>query len=259
MILKEHNGVVWFEFELLQKFPHIRHAAFSRIGGVSSGDFASLNFILGHGDSIHNVTENRKRALNALSDGKNSPSTIIRGIQIHDTTVFVVDDSITGNTTIENCHAFITKNPLTALTVSHADCQAALFFDPKNNVLANVHCGWRGNVTNIYRICINNMINTFGSNPEDIFVCISPSLGPQASEFLNYKTELPETFWPFQIKPTYFNLWDISNHQLLQEGILQEHIEIARMCTYTEEKLFFSYRRKKISGRGATIAWIDPQ
>ena len=137
--------------------------------------------------------------------------------------------------------------------IKHADCQAAIFYDPVHHAVSCVHAGWRGNVQNIYAHAIAFMAGKFHSQPADILVCISPSLGPHFSEFKNYKTEFPESFWPFQIRPNYFNLWEISRTQLQECGILPHHIEIASICTYANEQDFFSYRRDKVTGRNATV------
>lgn len=139
------------------------------------------------------------------------------------------------------------------LMIKHADCQAAIFYDPLHHAVANVHCGWRGNVKNIYREIVEAMGQRYGSRPQDLLVGISPSLGPQASEFRNYIKELPKSFWEFQIKPLYFDLWEISKQQLMGCGILSHHIEIAKICTFSTPEDCFSYRREKRSGRHATI------
>ncbi len=115
--------------------------------------------------------------------------------------------------------------------IRHADCQATIFYDPEHNAIANVHCGWRGNVQNIYRATAFEMRKTFSSKPENILVGISPSLGPEKSEFINYRKEFPESFLPYEIKPTYFDLWAISRMQLEASGILPHHIEVASICT----------------------------
>lgn len=134
----------------------------------------------------------------------------------------------------------------------HADCQAALLYDPVQKAIGNVHCGWRGSILNIYEEVVMQMNALYGSQPRDILVCISPSLGPMAAEFIHFKKELPESFWKYQVKPTYFDFWEISKRQLLEVGILEKNIEIAGMCTYTNQKDFFSYRRNKLTGHHGT-------
>jgi len=98
------------------------------------------------------------------------------------------------------------------------------------------------------------MKNKYGSRVDNIHVCISPSLGPHDAEFLNYQNELPPSFWEYQIKPYYFDLWGISKDQLLQAGILEHHIQIAGISTLSNPEDYFSYRREKVSGRHGTFA-----
>src|SRR5262249_42507527 len=101
-----------------------------------------------------------------------------------------------------NFDGVMTATPGVSLMMRHADCQVALFYDPKNHVAANIHSGWRGSVVNIYGEAVQYMRQAFGSQPSDLLVCISPSLGPDEAEFIHYRSELPEEFWSFQVRPT---------------------------------------------------------
>lgn len=246
MLRKEKDGLVWFEFSLLQRYPEIRHATFTRLGGVSLGPYQSLNTSFSVGDEPKHVEENRKRIENALQ-----ARFIVTGEQIHSDKVVAVSEPISQE--IAGCDALITNTSEIALMSKHADCQAAIFYDPVKRVIANVHAGFRGSALNIYKKTIAAMQEHFSSKPENILVCISPSLGPESAEFIHYKKELPEEFWQFQEKPLYFNFWKISEWQLKQAGILPEHIEIAQMDTYANPTDFFSFRRNKITGRLATL------
>jgi polyphenol oxidase len=257
MLRKEKDGVTWLEFSLLQEFPHVRHGVFTRHGGVSTGTCNSLNVAFDVGDLAENVQENRARIRKSISLEKNVPE-IISANQEHSDTIYQVKAPKNELNEPPRCDVLVTNVPSQALLIKHADCQVAIFYDPKNNVCANVHAGWRGSVRNIYKKTIEMMKQEYGSKPENLIVCISPSLGPQAAEFINYKTELPEEFWDFQVKPTYFDFWGISKWQLLQCGVLPQHIEIAKICTYSTPTDFFSYRREKVSGRHATVVCIIP-
>lgn len=245
MIRRKKEGLTWLEFELLADCP-ISHGIFLRHGGVSPPPFDSLNFGLTQGDFPENVAENKKRALAALRLRH-----AVGCFQIHGNVVEEVSHSWEPTT---ECDGLVTKEPDIGLLIQHADCQAAIFYDPSNHVLANIHCGWRGNVQNIYQEATLKMKRLYGCKPENLLVGISPSLGPEAAQFRNFRTELPEVFWQFQVKPEYFDLWEISRFQLLQCGILSHHIEIAKLCTFSTPEDFFSYRRLKQSGRHATIA-----
>lgn len=250
MLRKHKDGIDYLEFHLLQNIPNLSHGVLLRKGGVSPSPYDSLNFVISTGDTLENVSANYKKVQDTFSLGK-----IIRGHQVHSENVSWVNES--SPIEVLNTDGLITQSKNVALFVKHADCQAALFVDPITKTIANAHCGWRGNVQNIYANVMKQFIEV-GSNPKDILVCISPSLGPDRSEFINYKKELPEEFYPFQFKPTYFNLWEISRYQLEKLGIKSEHIEIASICTHDNPEEFFSYRREKISGRnGSFISFIN--
>lgn len=184
----------------------------------------------------------KKKAHKTITELFDVPK-LVSSRQVHGHRIAHLPEEVVGE-----CDGLMTSATDLALLIQHADCQVALFFDPVHHAIANVHCGWRGNVQNIYRKTIGKMIEKFLTKPEDLLVCISPSLGPQRSEFRHYKRELPSDFYPFQIAPNYFDLWEISKMQLLREGILSSHLEIARMCTFEEADRFFSYRREKKPG-----------
>jgi YfiH family protein len=243
---KPIDGLVFLEFESLRKRPEIKHAVCTRHGGVSTGPYESLNLDTYMGDHPANVAENLERVRKALGLKR-----IVMSHNCHGKNVeWVHADS---PTEIEGCDGLITQEKGIGILVRQGDCQAALFYDPKKQVIAVIHAGWRGNVQNIYGEAIRKLKNEAGCDPQDLLVCISPSLGPEAAEFKNYKTEFPESFWKFQVKPNYFNLWEIARHQLIEAGIRPEHIEIAGICTNTTPEDFFSYRREKVSGRNGTL------
>ncbi len=246
----EKDNIQWLEFDLLQGFPLI-HGCTMRHGGVSQGTYSSLNF--GRPPCAQErlcVEENTRKLQNLFKLPKP-----IRSQLVHGKTIERVDgQSLSGidhQTLVAD--GLSTNDPNIALLMTHADCQTAIFFDPNQKAIANVHAGWRGSVQNIYQETIVHMQREYGSNPADLLVCISPSLGPKNAEFIHYKKELPEPFWDFQIKFKFFDFWEISRWQLLACGIKPSHIEIAQIDTYAEAKDFFSHRRDPLSGRQATF------
>lgn len=223
----------------------LTHASFLRHGGVSKNSFSSLNFGATQGDDPKDVAENRRVACATLNVPK-----LASLYQVHSDTIVEASDQK------PKADALITNRPNIGLLILHADCQAAILYDPIHHALANVHCGWRGNVANIYRKTVERMHAQYGTNPADLLVAISPSLGPQAAEFKHYRDEFPDSLWQFQ-KENYFDLWALSRHQLEEAGVLSHHIEIAGVCTYSNPDDYFSYRRVKKSGRHGTIAMLN--
>ena len=249
MLKKTRNGLQWLEFELFSQIPHLRHGCFLRRGGLSAGPCGSLNVSLSRGDDPEAVQANLEK-IRALFPGMR----LVGGHQTHSDQIAVVGDS--GE--VPSCDALITNKRGVALLIKTADCQAAVVYDPVRFVIANIHAGWRGNVQNIYGKTVARMQQEFGCKPEDLLVGISPSLGPDASEFVNYKEEFPQEFWPYQVKPNHFDLWAIARKQFEDAGVLPHHIETAAQCTRSNPEDFFSHRYDPAAGRQATVIGLFP-
>lgn len=246
MILRQQDGIEWLEFELLADVPEVVHGVFLRKGGVSGAPYHSLNFSFQVNDDPIAVTQNEEKVKNILEISR-----VVRGKLVHGNQVVCVEDEETPLN--KESDGFITSLKGTGLLVTHADCQACLFYDPMKKVIGNVHCGWRGNVANIYGEAVRLMQKRYGSRPADLLACISPSLGPCCAQFQNYRTELPSHFLKYQVVPDYFDLWAVAEEQLTDCGLLPHHMEFAEICTFSNPDDFYSYRRDKLSGRNGTV------
>lgn len=240
-------------FSNLHRLVNIRHTIFTRSGGVSNPPFDNLNFSTAAGDSLANVSANYAK----LRDYFGTPY-IVSLKQTHSANVVIVDNSNREllkhpEPSLEG-DALITALPDTVLLVKVADCQPLLLADPVQKVIAAVHSGWRGSVQNIIGKTIAVMQEKMSCDPANIVAGIGPSLGPCCAEFVNYKDELPPTFWPYKLGENHFNFWRISAMQMKEAGVPEDNIEISGFCTVCNPNLFFSYRRDKITGRfGAAI------
>jgi len=240
----------------LSLIENVQHHVFSRHGGCSKGDYASLNLSLGVGDDIDAVYQNRRILL------EHTQSACLAFMnQVHGKQVLTVDQEIFSGGVPEILHAgtgdaMITNIPGVALVVLVADCQAVLIADPVKSVIANVHVGWRGNVNNILCRTIREMHNRFGCNPEALWVGISPSLGPCCAEFVNFASEIPEMYWHHRDRQNRFDLWALSREQLVLEGVPPGNIHVSGICTRCRTDRYFSYRASKITGRFAAVIQI---
>ena len=249
MLKKEKNGIQWLEFELLADLPYLRHGVFLRHGGHSQGTFSSLNLSPYVGDNPQHVEANLQAASQIMG------VKFSWGQQHHGKTIALVPPDSTGDLKLR-CDGLSTSAPQQGLLIHHADCQAAIFVDPVQRAVANVHCGWRGSVQNIYAEAVAFMQHRFQTQAENLLVCIAPSLGPQNAEFIHYRQELPEAFWEYQIKPNYFDFWAISTMQLKQCGVLENHIQTASISTYAHPEDYYSYRYSKIRGGHGTVVGL---
>ncbi len=246
------NGLSFFQFSLFQSVPGLIHGIFSRHGGISQGAYASLNLSFAVGDDRQKVVHNRELVLKALGIGS------IRSLkQVHGKEAVVIQDS-----PLKASHRVPEERPgdilMTRITgqglmIKQADCQSVLFYDPRHKAVANIHCGWRGNVNNVIGEAVKQMKAFYGTHPSDLIAGIGPSLGPCCAQFINYRKEIPPRYWTYQARPYYFDLWRLSRDQLMAAGVLEDHIEIAGICTSCQTRDFFSYRKEKKTGRFAAV------
>lgn len=251
MISKQHHGLQWLEFELFADCP-IVHGCFTRHGGVSSGRLTSLNLGRMVGDIPENVEANFRKVSQALTLNEVVSAKICHGADVN---------RIAHSKDIPISDGLTTSNPHIAIAITQADCQAAIFYDPIHHAMANVHCGWRGSTLNILANVVSAMQSTYGSNPADLLVGVSPSIGPSHAEFIHYRTELPECLWQFKGQDNLFDFWAISRWQLENAGVLSHHIQIAGIDTYGSQD-YFSHRRSTHEqsgqcGRQATVCALD--
>jgi hypothetical protein len=238
--------IEWIEFDLLEPYPHVVHGVFLRHGGTSEGRFSTLNVGEQAGDHPDSVKVNREAVRKAINVPK-----ILYAHQTHGANVHRVTSK--NGDKVSPADALFTTEKNVGLAVTHADCQATVFYDPVHEAVAVAHAGWKGSAQNIYARVVEAMQRDIGTQPHNLIACISPSLGPDHAEYKNYKQELPEDFWSFQVKPLYFDFWEISKMQLTGCGILEKNIEISGVCTHCNPKDYFSYRRDKDTGRHATV------
>ncbi|MDM8525973.1 peptidoglycan editing factor PgeF [Desulfococcaceae bacterium HSG8] len=252
MILKQKNGVSFFQFPNLIEFPDIRHGIFTRSGGYSQGAYKSLNVSFGVGDEDRAVKQNRgliskcmdEKALFFVKQVHGTEVVVLSSEEEHLSHHFLAPSNITGD-------AVITNIPDRVLVIPVADCQAVLIYDPVRHVVANIHSGWRGSVNNIIGKTIRKMEKHFYCKPKDMFAGIGPSLGPCCAEFINYKKEIPETFWKYRNHSDHFDFWAVSKDQLADTGVSRENIYSSGQCTRCNTDLFFSYRGEVTTGRFA--------
>lgn len=158
--------------------------------------------------------------------------------------------------------AFITNKPNIPLAVKVADCQGILIFDPKKNIISAVHSGWRGSALNIIGKTITKMSGKFNSNPLDLLVGISPSLGPCCAEFSDPENELPQFIHPYikdrnacNERSRSVDFWSLSFNQLKESGVREDNIELMNECTKCNSSGYFSHRNGD-SGRMAVFIEI---
>ena len=170
------SDVPTFVSPLLADLPGVRHAFFTRQGGVSEGLFASLNVGRGSGDDPAVVAENRARAAAALGRTAAQLSTCY---QIHSARP-VVTDAPLGDARPEG-DAVVTATPGVLCGALAADCAPVLIADPEARVVAAVHAGWRGALAGVVEAAVAAMA-TLGAAPNRMRAAVGPCIGPASYE-----------------------------------------------------------------------------
>jgi YfiH family protein len=249
MELVNNNGVQMYRFPGLAAFPELVHGVFTRRGGVSRGPYRSLNVSLDVGDLPQDVEENQRRVQQTLAVEKLISATQVHGLK----EAVITGGHVASPGEIPEVDILITAQPGLGLVIKQADCQAVMLYDPEHRVVAHAHCGWRGQIGGILGETVARLALAFGSRPEALQAAIGPGLGPCCAEFRHYWREFPLELWKYQVRPGYFDLWQLSFDQLRAAGLKSENIEMARLCTRCREEEFFSYRRERVTGRQAAV------
>ncbi|MDD4993652.1 MAG: peptidoglycan editing factor PgeF [Paludibacter sp.] len=253
-----HTGMI--TYNLLDKYNEIAHFCTSRRGGVSVGNYASFNLSPFTGDDEFCFAENRQILCNQLGVDKEY---LIIPFQTHGCEIREIDNTFFDLSTEEKqlylhgVDAIVTQLPGVCIGVTTADCVPLLFFDPKKQIVAAVHAGWRGTCAGIAGKTISFMIEKYKSNPADILVAIGPSISADVyevgedvvDEFKAAGFDMSEIV-EIRNNSIFLNLWQANKQLLEKAGVLTHHIEVSGICTYTDHENFFSARRLGInSGR----------
>ena len=229
----------------LATLSRIRHAFFTRAGGVSPGVYASLNGGIGSNDAPKNVTENRARMAAALGV---SADRLLTAFQVHSPDVVVAEVPWTRENR-PHADAIVTRVPKLAIGVSTADCGPLLLADTEAGVVGAAHAGWRGALTGVIEATVSAM-ERLRADRGRITAALGPTIrqsnyevGPEFVErFLSVDSANSRFFVPSQrAGHAMFDLTGYITERVRRAGISQ--FEDLGLCTYADPARFFSYRR----------------
>ena len=238
MQVKENNGVTYLTYPSFEQFPDIVHCFSTRLGGVSQGIFSSMNLSFTRGDEENAVKDNYRRLSAAVGF---SLEDIVTSDQTHTTNVQLVGaedrgKGVTRPRTYKDVDGMITNVPGVVLCTFYADCVPLYFVDPVHKAVGLSHSGWRGTVGKIGKVTIEKMAEQFGSDPEEIFAAIGPSICQDCYEvsedvILEFQKAFEEKYWErlFYKKKNgkyQLNLWEANHIIFLEAGIKEDHISV---------------------------------
>jgi YfiH family protein len=229
----------------LLNIPGLKHAFFTRKGGVSDGIYNSLNAGFGSRDTKDNLAENRNRIAAHLNV---NTTHLITVHQHHSSDVYNAEKPWRPENA-PKADAIVTRKEKLATAVLTADCTPVLFADPENKVIGCAHAGWKGTLAGILENTIIHM-EKLGASRNAIIAAIGPTISQTAYEvsddfrqiFLKQNKDWDRFFIPGEREHHFmFDLPGFVTWRLQQAGIT--NIENTNLCTYSNDDLFFSYRR----------------
>lgn len=256
---KERNGVVYGVFPLFEQTGLVRHGFSTRIGGVSSGECATMNLSFSRKDEPGRVRENYARLCAALCV---PPESLVVTRQVHGVWCHTARASDAGRLVVreepvETADALITNEPGLTLIKHFADCVPVYLLDPVGRAIGLVHAGWRGTAERIAAETIRIMEREYGTRPADLLAAIGPSIGPCCFEVGEDVAAVFDERFPGCVgrspgRKPHVDLWQCNLRTLSDAGVLPGRIAAARRCTACEPELFYSHRRDR--GHTGTMA-----
>lgn len=225
--------------------PGVRHAFFTRGGGVSEGVYATLNGGVGSRDAPPHVAENRARM--AMRLGVEAERLLVP-FQIHSAEALTVREAWTAEAR-PRCDGVVTTSVSLALGVTGADCGMLLFADAKAGVIGACHAGWKGALGGVIEATVRAM-EALGARRADMHVALGPAIGATSyevgPEFVARFREADESFSRF-FAPTArkghatFDLPGFIGSRVAALDVAS--FEDLGVDTYADEARCFSYRR----------------
>lgn len=199
--------------------------------------------------------------------------TIVRAYQTHTDNIKTIEDSKNKISIFEeeykNVDGLLTNKKNVAISLVYADCIPLYFYDTRNNVIGNVHSGWKGTLKQIGKKAVLKMIEKYESNPKDILCFIGPSIGKchfeveeevkeEFERTFKYTGKIQEIIKDKGIKNGQhkYNIDTVLINRIMLEevGLLKNNIIESGICTVCNSNLLHSYRNmKEKAGRNTAI------
>ncbi|MGN9121486.1 peptidoglycan editing factor PgeF [Turicibacter bilis] len=237
-------------------------AGFTTIkGGTSVDKFEGLNIAYHVGDEPEAVLKNRQ----VVADAIEMPlEKWVFAEQMHTTAVHKVTSADLGagvhsfESGIKATDGLYTTEKDVVLATFYADCTPLYFYAPKHELIGVAHAGWRGTVDGMMHEMLRTLKEVEQIDPTDIYVAIGPCIGRDAyrvddtviNEVKKSKVEgWDETFIELGNGQYKFDPKLLNYKQAIHEGVPAENIVMTSYCTYTDEDLFYSFRKNNQTGR----------
>jgi polyphenol oxidase len=230
---------------------HVRAFVTTRQGGVSRGEYASMNLGAASGDEPRDVARNRAIVRSHLPTEPRWMAQV-HGVEVADLDRIAPDAA-------PRADAAVTGSRGNVGAVLTADCMPLFLCDADGKRIAVAHAGWRGMAGGV----IENAVGAMSVDPAQVIAWMGPAIGPQAFEvgaevraaFLAADGGADEAFKPHAPGKYLADLYALARRRLARAGVSSVHG--GGFCTLTDSERFFSYRRVQASGRMGAFIWME--
>ena len=247
MFIEENeNGLIYMRSTIIGA----KHAFTTRFGGVSGGEFATLNLGSNRGDDPEAVRENYRRVC-ALFGADENGACVTN--QVHKNDVRVVtgaDRHICLGPVPYEADGLVTAEKGLPIFCFTADCVPVLLWDREGRAIGAVHCGWRSSVGDILNSALEAM-GSLGAEPSAIRAAIGPAIGSCCFETDNdvpeaitawLKGDTEGLFTKRADGKTLVDLRGANARRLMQLGVPAENIDVSDECTFCSHDKYWSHR-----------------
>ncbi len=254
MTLRECDGMEYLTFPALDETGLVSDAFSTRVGGVSTGIYATLNFSYTRGDDPLCVHENYSRMAKALHT---DTAHMVTAWQTHTTNIRAVTGADCGKGVerprdYRDVDGLMTDVPGICLVIFLADCVPLYFLDPVHRAIALSHSGWRGTVARMGAVTLEKMKTEYDTDPADVTACIGPSICRDCYEvgedvIDEFRHTFPQDKWNDIFFPNtngcyQLDLWEANRIILQDAGVKPSNIHVTDICTRCNPELLFSHR-----------------
>lgn len=225
--------------------------------GIGAVPYGGFNLGQHVGDDPVSVSANRDRLLTVV------PAMPVWLTQVHGTRVLdLVDNSADAS---PEADAVMTSSPGIVCAVMTADCLPVLLADRAGRIVGAAHAGWRGLAEGVLESLVSQMTSKIQGQTADLLAWLGPAIGPEAFEvgedvqqaFVGLSPANKTYFKPGAAGKWLADLPALAAAKLRAMGV--KDIRRSNYCTYKQPDSFYSYRRDHITGRMATMIWIEPR
>ena len=259
---EDGSRLLLLKYPLLECTGIVEHCFTTRLGGVSTDIFSTMNLSFTRGDEEAAVRENYRRLARALGAevGQFVCSDQTHTVNVRRVTAADAGKGLTRERDYRDVDGLITDEPGLVLSTFYADCVPLYVVDPVHRAIGMSHSGWRGTAARMGAVTLSAMQEAYGTRPEDVVCAVGPSICRDCYEVSADVADIFEEEFPgheqeilaeseknsvgmaHADKKYQLDLWKANEIIFQEAGVRKEHLAVTDICTCCNPKLLFSHR-----------------